>query len=64
MAFEVNEVATAGFIQAAIRRKVKRFICLSPVRACGDPLADVISEDTSPVPVHYQGSCYGQEISK
>ena len=51
-ALEVNAVATARLVQAAIRQKVKRFIYLSTVHAYGNPLNGVISEETSPVPVH------------
>ena len=52
MALEVNAVATARLLQAAVRQKVKRFIYLSTVHTYGSPLIGVISEDTSPVPVH------------
>ena len=52
MALEVNAVATARLLQAAVRQKVKRFICLSTVHTYGNPLTGVISEDTSPAPVH------------
>jgi UDP-glucose 4-epimerase len=52
MALEVNAVATARLVQAAVRQKVKRFIYLSTVHTYGNPLTGMISEDTSPLPVH------------
>jgi UDP-glucose 4-epimerase len=52
MALEVNAVATARLMKAAVRQKVKRFIYLSTVHAYGNPLAGVISEETCPIPVH------------
>jgi UDP-glucose 4-epimerase len=51
-ALEVNAVATARLVQAAIRQKVKRFIYLSTIHAYGNLLTGVISEKTFPVPVH------------
>ena len=52
MALEVNAVATARLVQAAVRQKVKRFIYLSTIHAYGNPLSGVISEKTFPLPFH------------
>jgi UDP-glucose 4-epimerase len=52
IALEVNAVATARLVQAAIQQKVKRIIYLSTAHVYGNPLAGVISEETSPIPVH------------
>jgi UDP-glucose 4-epimerase len=52
MALEVNAVATARLVQAAVRHKVKRIIYISTAHVYGNPLTGVISEDTSPAPVH------------
>ncbi len=51
-AMEVNAVATAHLVQAAIRQKVRRFICMSTVHVYGSPLTGVITEETKPTPVH------------
>ena len=51
-AIEVNAVATARLVQAAIRQKVKRFIYLSTVHVYGSPLMGVVTEETKPTPVH------------
>jgi UDP-glucose 4-epimerase len=52
MALEVNAVATARLMQAAIGQKVKRFIYLSTIHIYGNPLKDVITERTMSAPVH------------
>jgi UDP-glucose 4-epimerase len=52
MAMEVNAVATACLVQAAIRQKVKRFIYMSTVHVYGNPLTGVITEETKPTPIH------------
>jgi UDP-glucose 4-epimerase len=51
-ALEVNAVATARLVQAAIRQRVKRFIYLSTVHVYGSPLTGVVTEETKPTPVH------------
>jgi UDP-glucose 4-epimerase len=51
-AVEVNAVATASLMEAAIRQKVKRFIYLSTVHVYGSPLTGVITEETILAPVH------------
>jgi UDP-glucose 4-epimerase len=51
-ALEVNAIATACLMQAAIRQKVKRFIYLSTIHVYGSPLTGVITEETKPTPVH------------
>lgn len=51
-AMKVNAVATVHLVQAAIRQKVKRFICMSTVHVYGSPLTGVITEETKPTPVH------------
>ena len=52
MALEVNAVATARLVEAAIRQKVKRFIYISTIHAYGNPLTGAISEETATAPVH------------
>ncbi len=52
MALEVNAVATARLVQAAIRQKVKRFIYMSTVHVYGSPLTGVTTEETKPTPIH------------
>ena len=51
-ALEVNAVATARLVLAAIRKNVGRFIYLSTVHVYGSPLMGVITEGTKPTPVH------------
>ena len=51
-AVEVNALATARILQAAIRRGMKRFIYLSTAHVYGSPLRGVISEKTCPVSLH------------
>lgn len=51
-ALEVNGVATARMLQAAIQHGVKRFIYLSTAHVYGSPLSGVISEETCPVSLH------------
>jgi UDP-glucose 4-epimerase len=52
IALEINAVATARLVQAAIRRKVKRIIYLSTAHVYGNPLKGTISEETLPFPAH------------
>jgi UDP-glucose 4-epimerase len=51
-AVEVNAIATASLLEAAIRQKVKRFIYLSTVHVYGSPLVGVITEEAKLAPVH------------
>jgi UDP-glucose 4-epimerase len=51
-ALEVNAVATARLLQAAIRQGVKRFIYLSTAHVYGSPLTGVITETTCPASLH------------
>ena len=51
-AFEVNAVATGGFVDAAIKKGIKRFIYLSTAHVYSSPLAGVITEQTCPVCLH------------
>ncbi len=51
-ALEVNAVATARLLQAAVRQGVKRFIYLSTAHVYGSPLIGVITEETCPVSLH------------
>lgn len=51
-AFQVNVVATASIIQAAIKKKVRRFIFLSTVHVYADSLHGVISEQDCPSNLH------------
>lgn len=48
-ALQLNAVATARLLQAAVRQGVKRFIYLSTAHVYGDPLTGVITEGTCPV---------------
>jgi UDP-glucose 4-epimerase len=52
MAMEVNAIATARLVQAAVRQGVKRFIYLSTAHVYGRPLAGMITEETCPVSLH------------
>ena len=47
-ALEVNAVATARLLQAAIRQGAKRFIYLSTAHVYGSSLSGVITEETCP----------------
>jgi len=51
-ALELNAVATARLLRAAIRQGVKRFIYLSTAHVYRSPLAGVITEETCPVSLH------------
>ena len=51
-ALELNAVATARLLQAAVQQGVRRFIYLSTVHVYGSPLAGVITEETCPVSLH------------
>ena len=51
-ALQLNAVATARLLQAAIRKGVKRFIYISTAHVYGDPLTGVITEETFPVSRH------------
>ncbi|MDP9263648.1 MAG: SDR family oxidoreductase [Acidobacteriota bacterium] len=51
-ALEVNAVATARLLQAAIRQGVKRFIYLSTAHVYGSPLKGVITEESCAAPLH------------
>jgi UDP-glucose 4-epimerase len=51
-ALEVNAVATARLVQAAIQQNVKRFIYLSTIHVYGNPLEGVITEEKKATPVH------------
>jgi UDP-glucose 4-epimerase len=49
---EVNAVATARLMQAAIRQGVKRFLYISSIHVYGNPLTGKVTEETKPNPVH------------
>lgn len=51
-ALEVNAVATARLLQAAIRQGVKRLVYLSTAHVYGSPLTGVITEATYPTSLH------------
>lgn len=51
-ALEVNGLATARLLNAAIKQGVKRFIYLSTAHVYGNPLAGVITEETCPTNLH------------
>ena len=51
-ALELNAVATARLLQAAVRQGVRRFIYLSTAHVYGSPLTGVITEETCPVSLH------------
>lgn len=51
-ALEVNAVATARLLRAAVRQRVKRFIYLSTAHVYGNPLSGDITEETCPVSLH------------
>ncbi len=51
-ALELNAVATARLLQAAVRQGVKRFIYLSTAHVYGSPLTGAITEETCPVALH------------
>ena len=51
-ALEVNGLATARLLNAAIKQRVKRFIYLSTAHIYGNPLAGVITEETCPTNLH------------
>ncbi len=51
-ALELNAVATARLLQAAVRQGVKRLIYLSTAHVYGSPLTGVIIEETCPVSLH------------
>ena len=51
-ALEVNGLATAHLLNAAIKQGVKRFIYLSTAHVYGNPLAGVITEETCPTNLH------------
>ena len=51
-ALEVNAVATARLLHAAIRQGAKRFIYLSTAHVYGSPLNGVITEETCPVSLY------------
>jgi len=51
-ALEINGLATARLLQAAIRQGVKRFVYMSTAHVYGSPLAGVITEEICPVNLH------------
>lgn len=51
-ALEVNAVATASLLRAAIRQGVRRFLYLSTAHVYGSPLTGEITEETCPVSLH------------
>jgi UDP-glucose 4-epimerase len=51
-ALEVNAVATARLLQAAVRQGAKRFIYISTAHVYGSPLTGVITEETCPVSLY------------
>lgn len=51
-ALEINGVATARLLKAAITQGVKRFIYLSTAHVYSSPLVDIINEDTCPRNLH------------
>jgi UDP-glucose 4-epimerase len=51
-AIEINAVATSHLLQAAILKKVNRFIHISTVHVYGSPLSGVITEETKTTPAH------------
>ncbi len=51
-ALELNAVATARLLQAAVRQEVKRFIYLSTAHVYGSHLTGAIIEETCPVSLH------------
>lgn len=51
-ALEINAVATARLLQAAVRQGVKRFIYLSTSHVYCSPLTGIITEETCPVSTH------------
>jgi len=51
-AFEINAVATARLLQAAVRQGVRRFVYVSTAHVYGSPLTGVITEETCPVSLH------------
>ncbi len=52
VALELNAVATARLLQAAVRQRVKRFIYLSTAHVYGSHLTGAITEETCPVSLH------------
>ena len=51
-ALEVNAVATARLVRAAIEASVRRFVYISTAHVYGEPLSGVITEDSCPFPRH------------
>jgi len=51
-ALELNAVATARLLRAAVRQGVRRFVYFSTAHVYGSPLAGVITEETCPVNLH------------
>ena len=51
-ALELNAVATARLLEAAVRQGVKRFIYLSTAHVYSSPLIGMITEETCPVSLH------------
>jgi UDP-glucose 4-epimerase len=51
-AFEVNAVATARLLKAAVRQNVKRFVYISTMHVYSSPLSGVITENTCPTSIH------------
>ena len=51
-ALQVNAVATARLLQAAVRQGVRRFVHLSTAHVYGNPLTGVIGEENCPVSLH------------
>lgn len=51
-ALELNAVATARLLRAAVRQGVKRFIYFSSAHVYGSPLSGVITEETCPANLH------------
>jgi len=51
-ALEINALATARLLQAAVGSGVKRFIYVSTAHVYGNPLVGTITEETCPVSLH------------
>ncbi len=57
-ALEINGVATARLLRAAIRTGVKRFVFVSTAHVYGSPLRGRISEETNPNSLHPYASSH------
>lgn len=51
-ALEVNAVATARLLKAAVQQNIKRFVYISTMHVYSSPLSGVITENTFPTAIH------------